>query len=99
MAKQKRVKRACMACGREVAVLSLSQNGGGGKGRVKHKCPHGVDCITGAAPHHGTGYNAAPTSGKNACVPCSRRMARLKRIPEHLRGQYAGLEAEEIPNW
>lgn len=67
-----KAKRACMACGRVVAVLSPLQNAGGGKARVKHKCPHGVDCVTGAAPHHGTGYNAAPTMGKNACLECNR---------------------------
>jgi len=66
-----RVKRACMACGREVAVLRATQNSGGGKGRVPHLCPHGVQCITGIAPHFGTGFNSAPSIGKHKCLKCN----------------------------
>ena len=67
-----RVKRTCMACGRRVAVLRATQNGGGGKARVRHLCPHGVVCITGVAPHFGTGFNNAPTVGQHKCLECSK---------------------------
>ena len=43
-----RVKRACPGCDRVVAVRYAVQNSGGGKPRVRHKCPHGTWCIFGA---------------------------------------------------
>ena len=69
-----RDKRACLACGRKVAVKSVLQNKGGGKGRVRHLCPHGVLCVTGVGPHYGEGHNRPPPVGPNACKECARRL-------------------------
>lgn len=70
--KKVRAKRACMACRRVVSVLQATQNNGGGKARVRHLCPHGVVCITGAKPMYGSGFNAAPSWGKHACLKCQK---------------------------
>jgi hypothetical protein len=70
----KRVKRECMACGRMVSVKSVIQNKGGGKQRVRHLCPHGVVCITGAGPTYGAGYCRAPFFGPKSCQECARRI-------------------------
>jgi hypothetical protein len=70
-----RVKRACMVCGKEVAVKYAIQNNGGGKMRVRHRCPHGVVCITGVFPY-GHGYNSSPIAGPNACKECNQKETR-----------------------
>ena len=70
------MRAACFACGRRVAyspdIAHLVRSGarGGGKGRARHKCPHGVWCIAGT-PLGRQGYNRAPTMGPHACLPCA----------------------------
>ena len=40
----KRPKVPCLACGRTIACEGIMA---GGKGRLKHKCPHGKPCLAG----------------------------------------------------
>lgn len=51
-----RRKAPCMCCGKVVAVRHRTQNTSvyAGKGRVRHKCPHGEWCIAGQFTH---GFN------------------------------------------
>ena len=74
----KRVKRACMVCGRIVFVKYAIQNNGGGKARARHLCPHGVVCITGVPPMYGEGHNDSPMAGPNHCKECKKRLRKIR---------------------
>lgn len=70
-----RPKAQCLACGRVVAVRFATQTaaGGAGKARVRHKCPHGVWCVTGARLAGRQGINRASAAGPHACRRCANR--------------------------
>lgn len=58
----------CFACHRGVSA-KRPRLGRFGKAKVRHKCPHGVWCISGR-PEGAQGFNYAPTMGPARCLEC-----------------------------
>lgn len=64
-------RRACPACGRDVAMRNLSSN----KATMPHKCPHGKPCVAGTK-FAGEGWNPGGARHSLACAECARDKSR-----------------------
>jgi hypothetical protein len=70
-------KRPCQCCGRPVAMRKLiNRIYGGGKARVRHKCPHGRWCVAGTII--GQHANVPMPTRLGGCPECNAREIALR---------------------
>lgn len=62
-------RQPCWACFKPVARYSFAGRLAG-KRRQRHKCPHGVWCISGS-PEGAQGFNGPPLGGAHYCPDCT----------------------------
>lgn len=70
----RRNRKPCLGCGRDVAGVN-PRIPVGGKGRVRHKCPHGRWCIAGDSRMKAGGWIPGDSAHRRFCPDCASAQA------------------------